>query len=484
MLTLVYHRDRGLTTKDQAAIGRQVRTIRRHQHALRITKILAANETPSASHQLRSANQQTELVNVTVEGKDNLVQRAHLLDQWGKVAGVQLHVTGANLMNEIFLNVTRAGIKKTEIIAAIFIFIVLVLVFRSPVVPLVSLTMVGVALIVTLSLVMNLAKYFDFPISNFTQVFLVVVLFGIGTDYNILLYDRFKTELAQQADASAAALATRKTSGKTVLYSGTAVFIGFSVLGLAHFSFYRSALGVALGVAVLLSVLLTLNIFFMANLGPKMFWPSKQISKRDHNWLWTRLSNLAVAQPILMLGILVLIAGGAFIAYPNHLSFDNADEIPASTAARVGYAQVQRDFSKGMAEPTTLYIQSKTSLATPTKLSAIDDLTTKLAAEPHVAHVYSVTRPTGSQLAQLEVKNQLTTLVHQIGVMQGGLNRIADGLGQASQQLQQANVTQKLGQLQQLANGSQQLAGGPSDYKRGFNSMLVGPINWHREAVL
>ncbi len=66
-----------------------------------------------------------------------------------------------------------------------------------------------------------------------------------------------------------------RKAGKTILYSGSSILIGFSALGLAKFSIYQSAVGVAVGVAVLLVVLLTLNPFFMAVLGKKLFWPVK-----------------------------------------------------------------------------------------------------------------------------------------------------------------------------------------------------------------
>ncbi len=59
---------------------------------------------------------------------------------------------------------------------------------------------------------------------------MVVVLFGIGTDYNILLYNRFKEELANGLGADEAATVARKHAGRTILYSGSSVFIGCSSL--------------------------------------------------------------------------------------------------------------------------------------------------------------------------------------------------------------------------------------------------------------
>ena len=111
---------------------------------------------------------------------------------------VQTYLTGSDLVSEDFVQSTEKGIQKTEIIAIIFIIFVLIAVFRSPIVPFVSLFTVGISYIVSLSIVAHLVNQFNFPFSNFTQVFLIVVLFGIGTDYNILLFTRFKEELGKQ----------------------------------------------------------------------------------------------------------------------------------------------------------------------------------------------------------------------------------------------------------------------------------------------
>ncbi|MDI5790665.1 MMPL family transporter [Bacillus licheniformis] len=52
---------------------------------------------------------------------------------------------------------------------------------------------------------------------------MVAIMFGIGTDYCILLLSRFKEEIARGKDKIEAILTTYKTAGRTVLFSGIAV---------------------------------------------------------------------------------------------------------------------------------------------------------------------------------------------------------------------------------------------------------------------
>ncbi|MBO3282521.1 MMPL family transporter, partial [Intestinimonas butyriciproducens] len=70
-------------------------------------------------------------------------------------------------------------------------------------------------------------------------------------------------------------------------------------LSLARFSVYQSAVGVAVGVAVLLVVLLTLNPFFMAVLGKKMFWPVKTFNGESDDKLWHGISASTLKHPII-----------------------------------------------------------------------------------------------------------------------------------------------------------------------------------------
>lgn len=115
--------------------------------------------------------------------------------------GVKTYLTGSDLIAGDFLTSSQEGVKKTEVISIIFILIVLIIVFRSPIVPIVSLLTVGISYLVSMGIIAHLVDQFNFPFSNFTQVFVVVVLFGVGTDYNILLYTRFKEELSKQENA-------------------------------------------------------------------------------------------------------------------------------------------------------------------------------------------------------------------------------------------------------------------------------------------
>ncbi|WP_125764531.1 MMPL family transporter [Companilactobacillus hulinensis] len=443
--------------------------------SLAVTKVMGPSENAQTKKQLIAKDKSTQLAQITVKSnKGTVSNQVKALQKQLKMSGVKTYVTGSDALNDEFSTVIQKGIQKTEVIAIIFIFIVLIIVFRSPIVPLISLLNVGVAFITSLSIVMNLAQKFNFPLSNFTQVFMVVVLFGIGTDYNILLYNYFKGALARGMSAVEAAHDAQKHGGRTILYSGVSVLIGFSVLGLAKFSVYRSAVGVAVGVLILLVVLLTLNMFFMETLGAKMFWPSKVSGGRSKSRMWYGLSRTALAYPVVIVAIIAIV-GVPFLLNSNQkLNFNNADEVPSSYEAKKGYEVIQDHFSKGMSAPVTIYIQNGKKMNTQSRLAAIDDLTQYLKKEPGVKTVASATQPGGDKIKSMYLKSQLTTITDGLKTSSKGIQEIKSGLNSASSQLASANISGSTAQVQQLANGTSQLQTGAQTLSSGINQYTSG----------
>lgn len=465
--------DKKLTANQKKAITKTLKGLK-DSKAVKIVNVTQSSDNAETKKQLDAKDGTTQMALVDVKAKGQVRPQTRNLEQQIKTANVKTYVTGSDVLNDDFATVTEKGIQKTEIIAAIFIFIVLIIVFRSPIVPLVSLLTVAISFLTSLNIIMTLADKANFPISNFTQVFLVVVLFGIGTDYNILLYDDFKAALSQGIPRVQAAGIARRFGGRTILYSGLSVLIGFSVLGLANFKFYRSAGGVAIGVLILLTVLLTLNMFFMATLGEKLFWPSKDLDGHSTSKLWHGLSKAAIARPFITLGVIGLIAVPFLLNATQTLNFNNADELPETLQSKVGYRLIQDHYSKGMASPTTIYIQSKKSLNTQTVLGTIDDITNYLQEENGVKTVASVSQPGGSKIKSLYLDDQLKTINNGLTQSIKGLKQVQAGLNDANTQIKNANVAGSTQQVQTLADGTTTLSSGATSLSSGISQYTSG----------
>ena len=493
-VALVFNKKHGkLNEADKQAINNTLDKFTNDKSKYGIKDSLLPDSNIATRRKLQSKDGTTWVAQFNVSKNHGTIGQVY--DQMNKAVktqGLRTYVTGADVLQHDFSASIQEGIKKTEAITVVFIFIVLVIVFRSPIVPLISLLTVGVSFLTSFSIVTNLVEHANFPFSNFTQVFMVIVLFGIGTDYNILLYDKFKENLGKGMDKYEAMHDALRNAGKTILYSGSSILIGFTALSLAKFSIYQSAVGVAVGVAVLLVVLFTLNPFFMAVLGKHMFWPVKKFTGESDDKLWHGISASTLKHPIIYLVVLAVVTVPFMLMYSGHLNYDDTDEIADSVPSKQGLLVVQKHFSKGMAEPSYLYIQSKHRLDNEENLKLIDQLTKQLQQSKDVSFATSVTQPYGEPIDMLYVNNQLNTVnqgVDQarsgLGKLSKGANKVANGanrLRDGADQLQdgtgrlQSGAQQLVGGTTRLQSGAQQLQSGATRLQNGSSQLQSGAV--------
>lgn len=500
-VALVFNKKSGkLTDADKQAINNTLDKFTNDKGKYGIKDSLLPDSNIATRKKLQSKDGTTWVAQFNVAKSHGTIEKVYNeMNKAAKTQGLRTYVTGADVLQHDFSASIQEGIKKTEAITVVFIFIVLVIVFKSPIVPLISLLTVGVSFLTSFSIVTNLVKSANFPFSNFTQVFMVIVLFGIGTDYNILLYDKFKENLGKGMDKYKAMHDALRNAGKTILYSGSSILIGFTALSLAKFSVYQSAVGVAVGVAVLLVVLLTLNPFFMATLGKKMFWPVKKFTGESDDKLWHGISSATLKHPIIYLVVLAVVVVPFMLMYSGHLNYDDTDEIADSVPSKQGLLIVQKHFSKGMAEPSYLYIQSKHRLDNEENLKLIDQVTKQLQASKDVSFATSVTEPYGEPIDMLYVNNQLNTVndgVDQarsgLGKLSKGTNKVANGansLKDGADQLQngtsrlQSGASQLVSGTSRLQNGASQLQSGATRLQSGSGQLVSGADRLRSGAV-
>ena len=471
-----------LTTEAKEEISSVIAQLQKQKQQLGITDILSHLDNEETEKQLTSEDETTILTQISVDQRHGSITKVRdELNEIIELDQVQTYLTGSGLVSEDFVQSTEKGIQKTEIIAIIFIILVLIAVFRSPIVPFVSLFTVGISYIVSLAIVAHLVDQFNFPFSNFTQIFLIVVLFGIGTDYNILLYTRFKEELGKQdGDRLSAIKTTYQTAGKTVLFSGIAVFIGFMALYLAKFGLYQSASAVAIGVAVLILVLITLNPFFMAVLGKKLFWPSKNFTGHSDSKIWGLLSKASVLKPIRSLLFVAIICIPSIWIYSGDVNFNDLVEVSDSYESKQGINVIEQHFPPGFSSPATLVLKTDEALNNQQSLQQIDELTEKISKIDGVEKVLSPTRPTGEKIPELYMNDQVDKVHAGLGEANNGVGQINDGLTTAEEGVGSAdksgldNVQVLIDGTSEVKNGVGQLGSAIGQLTEGFTSGATG----------
>ncbi|WNS45688.1 MMPL family transporter [Paenibacillus sp. MMS20-IR301] len=469
-VALVFNKPEGLQAADTASIRQGVEQLAGEMESLQLSAITDPFTQPELADTLIAKDGKTIMVALSVQGGEEAVKElpAKAEALLGDVTADH-YMTSEGLITEDTIASSEAGLKKSEYITVVFILLILFVVFRSLVAPFVPLLTVGISYIVSQSVVAFLVDRFDFPLSTFTQIFMVAVMFGIGTDYCILLISRFKEELAHAEDTTSAIIATYRKAGGTVFYSGLAVFVGFLAIGLSKFMLYRSAVAVAVGIAVMLLALVSIVPFFMAVLGQKLFWPSRGNLEHSESRIWGAAGSFSLKRPWAALLIVAVIVGPFLFTYSGKLSFNNLDEIGSDYASVKGFNIISESFGPGESMPGKIVIKNDDRMDTAEYMGLAEKISRELEKVDGVKAVRSMSRPTGEQINDFLIPVQVATLSDGLDQSNEGLAKIQAGLAEAGEQLK-ANEPK----LAEAASGSRKLTEGTAELKTGIIALGEG----------
>ncbi|RJS54768.1 hypothetical protein CJ481_01730 [Bacillus subtilis] len=457
-ISVVFTLDHALKKDTEDQLRTMIDKIKKIDGVEEVTSPLTADK--EVKDQLISKDKKTVLIPVTITGSDKKAEK--IADDIYKIVPDDLtaYITGASLINQDFAHSSEEGLKKTEVITVCLIIGLLLIVFRSVVTPFIPIVVVGFSYLISQSILGILVHNVDFPISTFTQTFLVAILFGIGTDYCILLLTRFREELANGHDKKEAALIAYRTGGKTLFISGFAVLIGFSALGFAKFAIFQSAVGVAVGVGILMIILYTLLPLFMVTLGEKLFCPSKKVLSHSDNKLWAFLGRHSVVRPFLFIVITVIITLPFILTYDDQISFDSTAEISSDYKSVKALEAIKDGFGEGKAFPINVVVKGDKDLTTADTIPYLGNISKAIKKVDHVDSVMTITQPTGEKIKDLYIDKQLGSVsdgldktAKGIADVQSGLTDIENGLNQMAGQTGSASNSSSGGSLGDAAEG-------------------------------
>ena len=476
----IFHSNNGINEVDKENIKNTIETLKRDKDSIYIKSIVNSFDTPELKSQLVSDNDKTIMALITIDPKGAQTKEIkNAIASKLNTPGVSTYLTGEKLIESDVNLAAQSGLNKTQNITVVFIFIVLILLFRSIVTPFIPLLTVGISYLVAQSIVAILANKYNFPLSNYTQIFMICIMFGIGTDYSILLLNRFKSEIAQGKNKYEAVKITYKTAGKTVLSSAIPVFVVFASLNFIEFNLYRSAVAVAIGIVFLIIALFTIFPSVMIILGKNIFWPVKKKISVEENKLWGKLGNFAFSKPMPTLIVILVITVIPILFNNWNESFNNLNEIGDTYSAKEGFNIVADDFGIGKASPVSIYIENDDNMKKPEYIALIEKISNDIEnSNKDITSVLSVTRPTGTRLDEIYVNNQAGDVYKGVNKANGGLNEIKDGLNKAGNKINSSKP-----KLKGAEEGTERLQDGTLKTKKGVDELqkalneLVDSIN-------
>jgi RND superfamily putative drug exporter len=443
-IALVVETDREIMS-DRERLSALARRLRRLPSSAFVSAVLSPTDNPVLQRRLIASDSHAALILIQLavgfasEDGARIVEEVENVLPGAESADFRIFLSGDATLGRDYDRAIDEGGKRSAWATLALVVVILLAVYRSPVAAGVSIFTLGAALGVTFGLV-TLAASLGLPVAYQARSFLVAIVYGVGTDYCLLLFSRVREEYAAGSDgrvrvADPAGVADPvgvacRASFHVIVGSAVAVGVACGLMSFARFGLFRySGAALAIGVMTALAATLTLAPALMRLLGPRLFWPLAPGAVRSRK-LWPVVARLVLARPVVSLVVIaVLIAPLVRLGARARPTFENEIDIPSDSPSEAGYAALRRHFSLSAVGPLAVMVQVRRDtcvlpegLRGPDGLAAIYQLTERFAATPGVGAVYSATRPTG-EAGLLE----RGTIRSQLGEIEAGIRRARDG---------------------------------------------------------
>ena len=347
---------------------------------------------------------------------------------------------------------SQSGNKALAIVTgATFLLIVVLLgvIFRSVLIAIMPLVLVGLVSGIANGLIDWAEKIFSLQASDSTSVILIVVLFGIGTDYILFFLFRYRermrhielatdkaTRRAQHRESVAYAV---EHAGEAIASAGGAVFVSFMTLVLSSLGIFKSiGPSLAIAVAVTLLAAITLVPAVVTVLGSRaLFWPGKKWHNEPKGarfaWIGRQLGNRPGRTAITAGGVLVILALFCVVWGGFKPTFDlTSSGSSQTTDSAVATKKLDDNGLAGATQSTTVVLTSTNGRPlTAGELTAFGE---KLQAAPGVASEVRELKPS---LQPAEVSADKKTAIYAFPLKDGpdtdaGIADVKDGVRPAA----------------------------------------------------
>lgn len=222
----------------------------------------------------------------------------------GLPPGLSVHVTGPAGFSGALIDAFSGIDGLLLAVALLAVAVILILVYRSALLPLAVLSTSLFALCASILAVWWLAKAGVLLLSGQTQGILFILVIGAATDYSLLLVARYREELRQVDSSWAAIWRALRGSFEPILASGGTVIAGLLCLLLSDLR-SNTALGPVAAVGIVLAMLSALTFLpaVLYALGRAAFWPRRPVYRptgpedgSTGGW-WSRLAAAIARRP-------------------------------------------------------------------------------------------------------------------------------------------------------------------------------------------
>ncbi|WP_422924888.1 MMPL family transporter [Singulisphaera sp. PoT] len=443
MAVAVLHRPEGLTEQDKAYGSKLAQAFEAGGRPKSILRIMGPHANPDVAKRLISGDGTLQLVAVPLS-ISFVSPAAHDAVDWlreqmesvkaSRPAGLEVSWTGDAVIGGDYMDDVQKSLDRAAVATVVLLLVVLFFVYRSILLALVPLVTIGISLTIARGMLAWLATQ-GWAVSPLVELFLVVVLFGSGTDFCLFLAWRFG-EHWDECDLRGAMNATLRGVIGALLTSAGTVIAGLSLMGTTRFKLFSSTgPSVALGLALTVSATLTLTpalLLLLARYRPKAF----HALVRPDSSFWHKVGNRVLKRPLTTWVLtLLLMTPAAILGLKTQYTQDLFTEMPASTESVKSLRVVSDKFGSGFLSPLTVVISAHpkatdANFRESRGLALIDDASRFLSHNRKLVEVRSATQPLGSTdlLNPARIGSRLGAVNEGFSKMVDGADQLHDGL--------------------------------------------------------
>jgi RND superfamily putative drug exporter len=300
--------------------------------------------------------------------------------QYAQANGFITHTTGLGGLFADLFNAFSGLDSSLLLVTGGVIAIILIFVYRSPVLWILPLLSAGFALTLAGGVIYLLAKHNVITLDGQSQGILSVLVLGAATDYALLLIARYREELHNYEHRVDAMKVAWRGVVEPIVASGSTVALGLLVLLLSQLTNNRGlgpvgAIGIVCAMVTILTLLPALLVIF----GRWIFWPKRPKFNTDDEklvGLWSKVAKSTERNPrrywSAALLVLVILAAFAATLHPNGLS--TAQSFTKRTDSVIGQEQLTSYFPGGQGQPTQIVVSADKAEAVTSKLRTLNGI--------------------------------------------------------------------------------------------------------------
>jgi len=291
--------------------------------------------------------------------------------------------------------------KIISIATVLLILILLALVFHSVIIAFLPLLVVGLVHQMAQSLTAFFAQWFGFTVGTELAPLLIVVMFGVGTDYIVFLLFRYREQLGKGQDPHESLTVALCRAGEVIASAAVTVMLAFAALLVASIGQLRSlAPGLIIGVGLMLLAALTLVPAILSLFGVTVFWPSvPKPHDPKHRTRSERMGAAVAKRPgIVLLSSVVVLLVLASGVLSLKVTYNQLAELPQNNPSTEAYNTISSAFPAGFLGPSQIFV----SATRPLNGTEVDALASKLAHTEGVAQVLPVQYAAGNTSALVQ----------------------------------------------------------------------------------